>query len=91
MFDYVDLQVFGSAEPASQCAVTAGSPDCTRRRRLEQHHRGQRRSAAEHPELFPGHWQCKYTAKRSGRECSDCVDGNEPHWLHFFCESSKNI
>ncbi|XP_051921848.1 retinoic acid receptor beta-like isoform X3 [Hippocampus zosterae] len=57
MFDYMDLQVFGSAEPA----VTAGSPDCTGRRRLERHseqnRRGQRRSAAEHPELFPGHWQ----------------------------------
>ncbi|XP_019734215.1 retinoic acid receptor beta-like isoform X2 [Hippocampus comes] len=61
MFDYMDLQVFGSAEPASPCEVTAGSPDCTGRRRLERHsenhRRGQRRGAAEHPELFPGHWQ----------------------------------
>ncbi|XP_061530760.1 retinoic acid receptor beta-like isoform X2 [Phycodurus eques] len=52
MFDYVDVQLFGTAQPSS--------PDCTQRRR--QNHselrRGQgRRSAADLPELFLGHWQ----------------------------------
>ncbi|XP_061530759.1 retinoic acid receptor beta-like isoform X1 [Phycodurus eques] len=71
MFDYVDVQLFGTAQPSS--------PDCTQRRR--QNHselrRGQgRRSAADLPELFLGHWQS--AVSHTGSSGSDHASGRRP-------------
>ncbi|XP_061633456.1 retinoic acid receptor beta-like isoform X2 [Phyllopteryx taeniolatus] len=93
MFDYVDVQLFDTAQPAS--------PDCTQRRRqnhseLRRGQRRRRRSAADLPERFLGHWQS--AVSHSGSSGSDHAPGRRPcspppprpHKPCFICQDKSS-
>ncbi|XP_077431284.1 retinoic acid receptor beta-like isoform X2 [Vanacampus margaritifer] len=98
MFDYMDLAVFGSAEPTNPCAVkvTAGSPDFTRLHRRElhsEHRRGQRCSAADLPELFPGRWQSVISPSSSSsceNASSTCPPPPRTYKPCFICQDKSS-
>ncbi|KAM9805280.1 retinoic acid receptor beta-like [Syngnathus typhle] len=93
MFDYMDLQVFDTAKPASPCMLTAGNPNDIRRQRLErpsEHHRPvQRLTVGDLPELFHGYWQSVISPSSS----SMCTPSSPPPRAYkpcFICQDKSS-